>query len=87
MGSPAARSSSPDEATDSATDSLDSRHPHSRDRVLADSMTTPALLRLDRVEDARQAGRPLSVGGVAVTVLELPLVDGDFARDGAAAAV
>jgi len=46
-----------------------------------------ALLRLDRVEDARQAGRPLSVGGVAVTVLELPLADGDFARDGAAAAV
>jgi folate-binding protein YgfZ len=46
-----------------------------------------ALLRLDRVEDARQAGRPLSVGGVAVTVLELPPAGSDFARDAAAAAV
>jgi hypothetical protein len=46
-----------------------------------------ALLRLDRVEDARQAGRPLNVGGVAVTVLELPPAVGDFARDDAAAAV
>jgi folate-binding protein YgfZ len=46
-----------------------------------------ALLRLDRVEDARLAGRPLSVGGVAITVLELPPSGRDFARDGAAAAV
>jgi folate-binding protein YgfZ len=46
-----------------------------------------ALLRLDRVEDARQAGRSLNVGGVAVTVLELPPTGGDFARDAAAAAV
>jgi len=46
-----------------------------------------ALLRLDRVEDARLAGRPLNVGGVAVTVLELPTVGSDFARDDATAAV
>jgi folate-binding protein YgfZ len=46
-----------------------------------------ALLRLDRVEDARQAGRSLSAGGVTVTVLELPEPRSDFAGDGAAAAV
>jgi tRNA-modifying protein YgfZ len=31
-----------------------------------------ALLRLDRVEDARQAGRTLTVGGVGVEVVETP---------------
>jgi folate-binding Fe-S cluster repair protein YgfZ len=35
----------------------------------ASGETALALLRLDRVEDAAKAGRPLTAGGVRVTVI------------------